>query len=324
MVVRILKRVRNFALLMRNHAYDARRYFASAASNARPMDDDQLRARLFQKAHSIEKGLSLPDVRGGFGAAALTELRQLIAEYDRRGLDGTDPSYAMARFAIAAYVAFHATHGLEIPEKLSFVRGLAADMPDVARGGVEDVDGATMRARARRDFAELVAARRSTRIFADTPVEPESIRAAMRLALRSPSVCNRQSGRATLVTDRALLDRILPVQGGNRGFTDAIPAVLVVTAYLGVFRGARERNQCWIDGGLFAMSLLYALTYVGLGTCPLNWSADAQKDKKLRAIMDIPDNEVVIMMIAVGNLPEQYRVAVSPRRTLEDCFRVVG
>jgi nitroreductase len=155
-------------------------------------------------------------------------------------------------------------------------------------------------------------------MFAEGPVNSEAIRSAVALALRSPSVCNRQSARVRYLTDRSLLEKVLTVQGGNRGFGHQIPGVLVVTSYLGVFRGARERNQCWIDGGLFAMSLLYALTYGGVGSCPLNWSSDAAQDKALRELLGLPRDEVVIMLIAVGHLPENYRVASSPRMVLEE------
>lgn len=318
--VRILKRLRSFGLLLRNEMYDARRYHANTASKAVPMDDDQLRARLFQRAHSIEKGLAMPEVRAGFGAAPLGELRDLLAEHEHRNLDRTDPAYQMARHAIGQYVAFHCDQDAPLPEALSFVRALGEAQPDSSRGGYQQLEAAATRKAGAGDFASLVAARRSVRMFSDEPVDPALVSQAVALALRSPSVCNRQSARARYVTDRVLLDKLLAVQGGSRGFGHQVPGVLVVTSYLGIFRSASERNQCWVDGGLFAMSLLFGLTYVGLGSCSLNWSADMVKDKALRSLLDLPENEVVIMLIAVGNLPESYRVATSPRLEMSQVY----
>ena len=310
--------------LLRDQLYDARRFFRHSASRSVRFSDGQLRARLLQKAHSIEKGLSMPTVRGGFGAAALRELRGLIAEHQARGLDPAERGYRKARHAIAAYVAFHEQAGAAIPEPLGFVHDLAEPLHDASAGGVDMIDRAEIARLSRADFAGLVRARRSSRTFAPTPVDPALVRQAVGLALWSPSVCNRQSARVHIVDEPALLARVLKVQGGNRGFDDQVAAVLVVTSYLGSFMGARERNQGWVDGGMFAMSLLYGLTYVGLGSCPLNWSARAEQDKAFRDVLPIPDDESVVMLIAIGNLPDTFRAPVSPRLDVDTVLGHIG
>lgn len=102
-------------------------------------------------------------------------------------------------------------------------------------------------------------------------------------------------------------------QPGNRGFGHLASRALVVTVDLQAFSGPGERNQAWVDGGMFAMSLLYALHSLGYGACPLAWSQRSSFDRQARAALGIPPNEVIIMMIAVGTLPERFRVAVSQR-----------
>ena len=57
-----------------------------------------------------------------------------------------------------------------------------------------------------------------------------------------------------------------------------------------------ERNQGWIDGGMFAMSLIYAFHALGIGTCCLNWAVDSRTDRTLRSVVSMPDHEAVIMM----------------------------
>ena len=52
------------------------------------------------------------------------------------------------------------------------------------------------------------------------------------------------------------------------------------------------------------MSLVYGLHSLGLGTFCLNWSVKNQQDKQLKMIAEIPDYDLVIMMIVVGYLPE--------------------
>lgn len=88
------------------------------------------------------------------------------------------------------------------------------------------------------------------------------------------------------------------------------------------FEGIHERNQCFIDGGLFAMSVLYSLHAKGLATCPLNWSADEDQDMRLRSVIDIKPAENVIMMIAVGHYPPHLNVAKSTRKNVSEIFTV--
>jgi nitroreductase len=114
----------------------------------------------------------------------------------------------------------------------------------------------------------------------------------------------------------------LACQNGNRGFTEEIDKLLVVTSDLGSFVSPGERNQCWIDGGLFAMSLVYALHSLGLGTCCLNWSVEHEADRKLRQAAGIRESEAVIMMIAVGHLPEVLNVQQSPRKLVDDVLTI--
>ena len=310
----------SLALLARNHAYDLRRYFAYAASANFRLNDAQLQARLFQKAHSIEKGLSLPEIRPGFGVNALSELRLLMEEYRERKLDAGHASILKAENAIACYVDFHAAIGQPLPAGLSWLGEFRSPAFDSRSGGVQHLSREQVQLAAQGDFASLVSARRSIRTFSAAPVDGGLVDRAVGLALRSPSVCNRQSARTYHVTDAALISAIVDVQGGSRGFASEIGNVLIVTAHLGAFRGARERNQCWIDGGLFAMSLLYALSYVGLGSCPLNWSADARQDRRLRQLLDIRAEDSIIMLIAFGEMHDAFAVATSPRISVDECL----
>ena len=141
--------------------------------------------------------------------------------------------------------------------------------------------------------------------------------------LSSPSVCNRQSARLYLVEDNLKKQNILKLQSGNRGFGDKADKILIVGVDLNCFLSAGERYQGWIDGGLFSMSLIYALHSFGLGTCCLNWSKESNIDKQLKKEAELPKNILVIMLIAVGHIPNDLKVAQSNRRNIDDVFEVI-
>lgn len=312
-----LRLIWQYAKMIRNFVYDLNRYYGSAASEAKTMSDVQLAARLLQKAHSIEKGLAMPNVRPGFGVKPLKELRMLIQEYERRKISTQRIEYKNARHAIGAYIEFHSRLGSQIPVELSYVHEIADVPHNPQTGGCIPVEASAIKSAAKGDFSSLLSARRSTRVFSPGLPDEGAIREAIEMAGRSPSVCNRQGGRARWITNPKLLSEVLELQGGNRGFGNQVPSVILITCYQGLFRGARERNQCWIDGGLFAMTLMYALVFKGFGTCPLNWSSDHKQDKKLRGLLSLPDDEVVIMLLAVGGIPESYSIATSARIGVE-------
>jgi hypothetical protein len=132
------------------------------------------------------------------------------------------------------------------------------------------------------------------------------------LALTQPKV-----GFGRDVIER-LSHYLLSYQNGNRGFGDRASKVLIVASNLEHFASVGERYQGWIDGGMFAMSLFYALHSLGLGTCCLNWCVKHAQDRNLKESAGIAESDLVIMMIVVGHLPEEFKVAQSPRKPIHE------
>ncbi len=66
------------------------------------------------------------------------------------------------------------------------------------------------------------------------------------------------------------------------------------------------------------MTLLNALHFNEIGACSLNWSVSEDKDMKLREVIKVPENDVVLMIIACGYLPEEFAIASSPRKTASE------
>jgi nitroreductase len=175
---------------------------------------------------------------------------------------------------------------------------------------------------ARMDFACLALNRVSVRDFSVVKVSTDQIKKAVRIAQKSPSVCNRQSTRIYFMNDASKL-----VQGsflsGIRGMEGLIKQALIVTSDLSSFVTAGERNQCYVDGGIFLMSLLYSLQYLGLGACTLNWSVEKCDDKRLRKQFPVNSSENIIAFIAVGHLKDRFQVPVSSRLPTEDILRIL-
>jgi nitroreductase len=174
---------------------------------------------------------------------------------------------------------------------------------------------AVVEACAPRDFLDVVYGRRSVREFTSEPVADADIARAVQIAMQAPSVCNRQSARVHQIDDPRTIAAVLKLQGGFGGY-EMPPRLLLVTSDLRAFLFAAERNQPFIDGGLFMMTLLLGLEQVGLGSCSLNTAMGTEREVKIRQILGIAEHEVFIACIAVGHydpavlVPQSKRVAV--------------
>jgi nitroreductase len=138
--------------------------------------------------------------------------------------------------------------------------------------------------------------------------------------MKTPSVCNRQAWHVYHITDASIKEKALRYQSGNRGFGENIPNLMIVTTDLRAFMPGQEHYQHWIDGGLFSMSIIYALHSLGVASCCLNWSQSPGNDKLLRSLIDIEPSHTVIMMLAVGWPDKKNNVCVSARRPLDEVY----
>lgn len=306
------------------HAYrHDRRVYETWAGMLRA-DDDQacLEAELIKIYHRIEKGLALASPRPGFGAATVDELLSRCGHQ----LTRFGPSLTLRRVVnvLDEYCTFNRHHGVDVSEverRLMPLREACAGMEAVGDGGSMAVSRSEIHAASRIDLAPFISSRFSVRQFTGEAIDPKLIEAAVRMAQKTPSVCNRESGTVYALHDPSERARALAHQNGNRGFGEQAGCVLVVTSRLATFLTVGERHQCWIDGGMFSMSIVYALHSLGLGTCCLNWSVEPDRDLALRQATGIPADEAIVMMIAVGHLPDRFRVAQSPRRPLSEVLK---
>jgi nitroreductase len=308
--------------LVFDYLYDLKRYKKFSMKNGIPISDQQLKFRLLQRAHSFEKGLSLTSVKPLFGKDKLRELITLIKEHEKRKMPKSGIEIRKAFTALNSYLDFHKKQSIDVFEEFDFLEGYNEFNYNNFQS-IKNVTRKELESLAKGDFEQLVNSRFSARQFTSREVSLKVIEEAVLLARQTPSVCNRQSGHIFVISDDKLKKRALEIQAGNAGFGDEVNKVLVITASLESFSGARERNQVYIDGGLFAMSVIYALHFKGLAVCPLNWSSGRKKDLNFRKVINIPKEHVIIMLLAVGHHKDEYPVASSPRRDLKEIFNII-
>lgn len=317
MVRRPLGIVRRRAVLAFAYLYDFRVYSRWSLDSVvgRGTTRANLEAKITATYHNIEKGLSLPDPRPGFGAANLRLLIELIAR--QRAVFGPTRVVDVALAVLDHYVAFNRERGADYPHRVEIERLLAESRrPEVA--GLRDVARADVDAAIARVDLSFFTSRHSTRCFSAEPIADEDLVFAAEAARKSPAVCNRQFGRVLVFRDKARIRELLALQGGARGFDDQPTALAVIVADSRSYWGVGERNQGWIDGGLFAMSFILGLHARGLGSCCLNWSKSPAEDRRVLEHLGLESWNRILMFLAIGHLRDHYRVAASPRREVAE------
>ncbi len=328
MIRRVLRSWKKRAELIREYLYDYRRMVRCSSAVRRDQSREKMRAVMTMYYHTLEKGLSIPRPRPGFGQDVVVALMRMLAIYVRQY--GADSVVAVALNVLRAYFAFQRNGGMmdhDLREKMAELTRLAPESPEMEcdlTGGCRTLTKKDLLEAARAPFERFSQLRHSVRQFSDENVDLEAVRHAIQMAQKTPSVCNRQSWRVWVVKESDKIAEILRIGGGARGFEDQMKMLLVVTSDLAYFCSSGERNQCWIDGGMFGMSLIYALHAQGLASCCMNWSKTRKDDRCLKRLMGIPDSESIIFLLGVGCPREEFLVAASSRRPVSDVIRYWG
>lgn len=261
--------------------------------------------------HIIEKGLSMPNRRLGFGGERLAYLIDKCSSYYNEY--GMDSQLAYALSIIKEYDVLHKTEGYKLDLELqckidSLLNRFPNSIPAVQHVFTKDQYFSKTNA----PFDEFSASRHSMRHFGGC-VTIEQIEQAVDLAKNAPSACNKQPVRVYVISEENKKKIVLDMQQGNRGFGQNIDKVLIITTQFSGCTRFSERYMPFMDAGIFSMNLLYSLHFYHIGAIPLVWLNSKTRDRALRELVGIPEREIPALVIGVGDVTDSIVCALSPR-----------
>jgi nitroreductase len=260
---------------------------------------EQYEASITRLYHTIEKGLAYTNYRAGFGSDNVKVLVAEMQHYASQGYDTEASFYKTALCVLHRYIEKNRLYkhvDVKLNEAVEKLPGFPND-----EGGILEFCPADVEQMHSMDYHDFAKSRHAIRHFSEIPVELEKVKDAIKFAQLTPSACNRQGWRTRIIVDKSVLENVLKNQNGNRGFGQEIDKLLLVTADLRYFNSDREVFQAYIDGGMYAMSLINSLHYECVGTIPLSGSLTQVQEDKIRNILRLDDAEVIILFIGVGN-----------------------
>ncbi|MBN1124466.1 MAG: nitroreductase family protein [Sedimentisphaerales bacterium] len=151
------------------------------------------------------------------------------------------------------------------------------------------------------DVLEAINKRYSCRDYLDRPVEPDKVKKVLDAARLAPSARNFQDWRFVIVTDKALRAKMSEA-ANNQKFVGQAPVIIV---------GCSNNNHVMrcgqavgpIDVSIALEHIALQATAEGLATC---WIGSFYPEK-VRTILGIPDNIMVIEMMTLGYPADQKK-----------------
>lgn len=260
------------------------------------------------RVHALEKGMSIGNVKYGFGQDKTKRLLNDLRVFFQNGGDVLFFSEALT--VVKKYIEFN-NFNKETEVVKSFNKLLEESKVSlVDHGGILEIIGNKEKRAA--SFAEFSRSRFAIRDFSSVPLNVEDLKEALQICEKTPSACNRQPWRIHVYLDKQKRDKMFRFQGGSRGFSDDMQGCILVSGDMNSY-STDESNLLFVDGGLYAMNLMYALHYKNIASIPLSMGMRMNCIKKIKQEMGMPENELPVLLLGIGTYKDSFKVAASSR-----------
>ena len=268
-------------------------------------------ANLMIKSHVLEKGITMPNRRLGFGydrvRALITWTNEAIKKYSPNRIE-----IQTTLNVLDQYFQIHKTANFQLPDDIHFGITQLLKYKTFETSICYETNSIDYFSKTK-DFKDFAHQRHSVRWYdKNNKIDKATLLDAIQLAQTAPSACNRQSTKVYIVEDEEKKQKILELQNGNRGFGFAADKIILLTADMRYWF-YRERTFAFLDAGIFCMNILYALHYYKIGACTLNAHLYKKQRKILQNLIGYDKAEMPVVFIAIGNVPEKFKVCGSQR-----------
>ena len=264
---------------------------------------------ILQASHRLEKGLCIRNPRAGWGFDKAENLVELI----KQERSTSHPDKMAIEIGEAVLAAYTNAKG-KVPGEAEKLNHLKEKFASAGLNLVENSEcGGALLLRKEdvlqdESVEQLFLSRHSVRDFAGTPIDEAKLERAVTLALRSPSACNRQATQIYVISG----DDRVKAGSSNEYHADKY---LIITGNMRAF-SLSELNDWIVSSSVFCGYLSLALHAEGIGSCIFRKDIvqESKYNDNIKAMCHIPDDEQIILEMAIGNYKDEFNVPVSSRR----------
>jgi len=158
-----------------SHMYGFYLHLRYSFNNKNPGKDvERLRYYLVKHCHIVEKGLSLPEPRLGFGRPKIVDLIEKAKEYEQ--ISGSDDVAKMLRDMLRAYLSYHERMLYVLPDDFEMlIKEFVKDFSPSGKGGLKIMRKESWENYSIEQYEKFVERRCSVRSFSDQPVNDEVV-----------------------------------------------------------------------------------------------------------------------------------------------------
>lgn len=318
-----LRRLKRFIFIWIHVIYDGFSYLHHS-SVLSYRTQKKLEGKISFIYHSIEKGLINEPIRFRFGMAKIIRLIRFLNLWMVRKYSTDNSQFVAACSVLVRYYQLHNEKLIDISDFFSndFYRKIETYYDETSGGVIKSSLGKYF-ADSMLSFDLFSSSRHSVRHFNGDMVPVEDIRKVIKLAKKSPSVCNRQSVHIKFINNRELVQKVLAIQGGLNTLADSVNQLFVVTSDKNFFVSEGERNQCYIDGGIFLLNLLYSLHFYHIAACPLHAAFQYRSEISVRKLLKMKASETIVAFVAIGYPADSFKFPVSKRKKTSEILQII-
>lgn len=288
------------------------KYFNSLSKKYQVIDNyERLEYVIKVQTHGVEKGLSFRTPKEAFGVAklmALIENLRRYIQYPAFNKESVNESLNVLQVYINKFNGNPKIDPVikgynELSQKFGAITECCTGTITINKKDVDDAINI--------DYLKFITSRHSYRYFTkDASIE--QIKKALEIARYTPTACNRQP-QCVHIYEGKEMEEVLTIQHGALGFIDEMSYCILITTDMRAYSNV-EQYQAYVDGGLYAMNLLNALHFAGLGTIPLTCGHLQGIDRNKLFKYGVMEYECPVLVIGIGGREDIAEVNVSPRK----------
>ena len=293
-------------------------------------ETDRIRGELLRNVHSIEKGLSLRNVRSCFGLSKINEAGILANRLLDTNIDNDNEEVKMFVDALITYLDYHKNANIEDSRLLQVkelvdVLSKRLNLPNssASLGGYQQLSFCEHTEEEFEVLNHMIHSRHSIREFSGAPVSIDKILKAIDIARYCPSACNRQAFRVHVICK----DKIPIFHNwfdGVGGFADELDKIILITAKISSYRAAEEM-QYIVSASVLAGYLTLTLEASNIGCCFIQRPVlPTEQWHSISKQLSIAQDEQVICALGIGTKMNFYKVPISNRIPLNRIVSIHG
>lgn len=165
------------------------------------------------------------------------------------------------------------------------------------------------------EFEELVKYRRSCRSYSEDEVSKADVEEIIKCSLMAPSWKNSETGRYYVALDKQIIKEVYDCLPDFNQNSSKNAAYIIATFKKGI-SGNGNDNWGAYDLGLQNSYLILKAKELGYDTLIMG----LRDEDGLRRIFDIPEDEIMLPVIAIGKASKQPNL--NPRKQLEEVLKI--